>query len=30
MKQWAEVELPPGQFLGSTGVQTIEVMTVDR
>ena len=21
MKQWAEVELPPGQFLGSTGVQ---------
>jgi len=23
MKQWAEVDLPPGQFLGSTGVQTL-------
>ena len=23
MKQWAEVDLPPGQFFGSTGVQTL-------
>jgi len=33
MKQWAEVELPPGQFLGSTGVQTLtpeELGTEDR
>lgn len=33
MKQWAEVELPPGQFLGSTGVQTLtpeQLGTEDR
>ena len=33
MKQWAEVDLPPGQFLGSTGVQTLtpeELGTEDR